>query len=36
MVEAQWRSSAGVLQWLSGESFIVTVNEAEKRNWSRA
>lgn len=31
MVEAQRRSSPGVLQRLGGESFVVAVDEAEKR-----
>lgn len=30
MIKTQRRSSAGVLQRLSGESFIVTVDEAKK------
>lgn len=29
MVEAQWRPSAGIFQRLSGESFVMTVDEAE-------
>lgn len=32
MVEAQRWSSAGVLQRLSGESFIMAVDEAEKKH----
>lgn len=31
MVEAQWRSSAGVLQWFSGERLIMTVDEAKRQ-----
>lgn len=31
MVESQRRSSAGVLEWLSGESLIMSVDEAGSR-----